>query len=258
MKDLCVVIPAWNREKMLSECLDALKNNTSVSMEVWVVDDRSTDRTRQVAESYGCNIIDGPGMCNWRPGAIHWPVFQVWLMTKCPFITYLFSDDLSIAPRYNAQLEYMKLHPELSATYAKTKIFRDKAHPFLMGLDTTSPYPGAQLFGGIPTYTESLVIRREPFIAAGGLDYPIHVAYNAEAWIWAAAGAAGKVVPVNADGFYFREHADTLSKDLSSESAKGKAMEQKTGWGAADAARLWKVAEPKFLMLVEKAKKINA
>ncbi len=47
-----VIIPAYNAQKTLKNCLDALLNQTILPNEIIVVDDGSTDETKSVAESY--------------------------------------------------------------------------------------------------------------------------------------------------------------------------------------------------------------
>lgn len=57
-----VIIPARNEEASLGACLQSLVEQTGVKMEIIVVDDGSTDRTRKIAESFaGVKVIEsGP------------------------------------------------------------------------------------------------------------------------------------------------------------------------------------------------------
>ena len=50
--DVSVIIPAYNAEKTLPNCLDALRNQSTKPNEIIVVDDGSKDETKTVAESY--------------------------------------------------------------------------------------------------------------------------------------------------------------------------------------------------------------
>src|ERR1035438_3466786 len=47
-----IVIPARNEEASLGSCLESLVAQTGVSFEIIVVDDHSTDRTREIAQSF--------------------------------------------------------------------------------------------------------------------------------------------------------------------------------------------------------------
>ena len=56
---ISVVVPAFNAEKTLGACLDALLEQTAPreTYEIIVVDDGSTDRTKQTAEAYGVRVF---------------------------------------------------------------------------------------------------------------------------------------------------------------------------------------------------------
>lgn len=47
-----VIVPARNEEASLADCLQSLITQTGVSFEIIIVDDHSTDRTREIAESF--------------------------------------------------------------------------------------------------------------------------------------------------------------------------------------------------------------
>lgn len=49
---ISVIIPARNEEASLATCLDSLLTQTGVAFEIIVVDDHSTDRTREIAKAF--------------------------------------------------------------------------------------------------------------------------------------------------------------------------------------------------------------
>src|SRR5882724_10444754 len=57
-----VIVPARNEEVSLGACLESLVAQTGIDFVIIVVDDGSTDRTRQIAESFaGVRVIEsGP------------------------------------------------------------------------------------------------------------------------------------------------------------------------------------------------------
>src|SRR3982074_3270955 len=57
-----VIVPARNEEACLGACLESLVVQTGVSLEIIVVDDHSTDRTREIARSFtGVRVVEaGP------------------------------------------------------------------------------------------------------------------------------------------------------------------------------------------------------
>jgi len=64
---VAIIIPARNEEASLQSCLESLTTQTGVSCEIIVVNDDSTDRTREIAGSFpGVRVIDaGPLPAGW-------------------------------------------------------------------------------------------------------------------------------------------------------------------------------------------------
>jgi len=62
-----VILPARNEEACLADCLQSLATQSGVSFEIIVVDDHSTDRTREIASSFpGVRVIEaGPLPNGW-------------------------------------------------------------------------------------------------------------------------------------------------------------------------------------------------
>ena len=57
-----IVIPMYNTEKYIGECLDSILAQTFQDFEVIVVDDCSTDNSRAVVESYLPKFNEGGGV----------------------------------------------------------------------------------------------------------------------------------------------------------------------------------------------------
>jgi glycosyltransferase involved in cell wall biosynthesis len=56
--EVSIIVPARNEEASLGDCLDSLTAQTGVPFEIIVVDDGSTDRTREIAQSFaGVRVI---------------------------------------------------------------------------------------------------------------------------------------------------------------------------------------------------------
>ncbi|GHV02414.1 hypothetical protein FACS189485_02750 [Spirochaetia bacterium] len=54
-----IIIPALNEEELLPKLLDSIKNQDFDDYEVILADAHSKDRTREIAASYGCKVVDG-------------------------------------------------------------------------------------------------------------------------------------------------------------------------------------------------------
>ena len=56
---LSIIIPTYNEEDYLPVLLDSIKEQNFDDYEVLVADANSKDRTREIAEEYGCIVVDG-------------------------------------------------------------------------------------------------------------------------------------------------------------------------------------------------------
>lgn len=52
MKDISVIVPAYNAENYIEKCLNSLVNQTKQEIEIIVVDDGSTDNTKKILDDY--------------------------------------------------------------------------------------------------------------------------------------------------------------------------------------------------------------
>lgn len=52
-----MIIPAFNEEKYLSQCLTSLKNQSYSPLEIIVVDNNSTDQTAEIAKKFGAKVV---------------------------------------------------------------------------------------------------------------------------------------------------------------------------------------------------------
>ena len=59
--DVSIVVPARNEEASLADCLESLTAQTGIVFEIIVVDDGSTDRTREIAQSFAKVRVISPG-----------------------------------------------------------------------------------------------------------------------------------------------------------------------------------------------------
>lgn len=57
---ISIVIPAYNEEELIGDCLRCLNNQTIPPDEIIVVDNNCTDRTAEIAQSLGARVIKEP------------------------------------------------------------------------------------------------------------------------------------------------------------------------------------------------------
>ncbi len=173
-----VIVPAYNAEATLAETLGSIAAQTYPNIEIVVVDDGSTDRTREVASLFAATdararvvSIPNSGVAVARnTGAAH---------TSGPFLAPIDADDLW-HPRYLETLVGMMLAaPELPAfAYAPCRLIDPESNVIGSG-----PNPGCSgkvvyrmLFSNLVGNGSGMVIARTAFNATGGYDPRLHAA----------------------------------------------------------------------------------
>ena len=49
---ISVIVPVYNAEEYLEECLESIKNQTYTNIEVILINDGSTDGSKEICEKY--------------------------------------------------------------------------------------------------------------------------------------------------------------------------------------------------------------
>jgi glycosyltransferase involved in cell wall biosynthesis len=107
-----VIIPCYNYARYLSECLESVLAQTVVPEEILVVDDGSTDNTREVAESFRERRVayvhqQNQGLASARnTGIAH---------SSGEYLALLDADDVWHPRKIELQLDYLQHHRNLGA-----------------------------------------------------------------------------------------------------------------------------------------------
>jgi glycosyltransferase involved in cell wall biosynthesis len=169
---VCVVIPAYNRERMLRRALASVHAQTAPPVELVVVDDASTDRTAAVAEELGARVIRhgqnrGEGAA--RNSGI--------AAATQPWIALLDSDDEWLPHHLETLWSARDGHVLLacSALRCGENPARDRVHgaaggPLLLRSPADIVYPEN------PVPVSAAMFRREVALAAGGYGDRAHCA----------------------------------------------------------------------------------
>ena len=175
LPQISVIVPARNEEECLGRCLESLVAQTGAIFEIIVVDDDSSDRTRQIAESFdGVRVIDaGPLRSGWtgknnamRAGATQ--AHGAWLLfTDADTVHLPGSVKRSLTEAVERQVELLSFSPE-----QEVHGFWEKAVMPVIFAELTSRYrlsdindpesPSAAANG------QYILVSREAYEAVGG------------------------------------------------------------------------------------------
>lgn len=106
-----VIVPAYNAEKYLAKCLDSIFNQTYKDFEVIVVNDGSTDGTREICERYA-NTNSNMTVHNQRNGGIANARNEGLKLCKGKFIAFSDSDDYVEPEWLQHSIEVMNRDPK--------------------------------------------------------------------------------------------------------------------------------------------------
>jgi glycosyltransferase involved in cell wall biosynthesis len=108
-----IVIPAYNHAGYLSEAIESVQAQNYPRVELLVLDDGSTDNTREVLEEYA--------------GQFYWETHQNmgqsatlnkgWRMSEGEILAYLSADDVLLPAAASTSVKYLLDNPDIVATY---------------------------------------------------------------------------------------------------------------------------------------------
>jgi len=123
------IIPVFNRPVLLQEAVQSVLEQTYRSIEIFIVDDGSTDHTPAINKKLHqqhpeiIRIIHqenlGPGLAR-EAGR---------LKARGEFIQYLDSDDILLPHKFELQVKGLKANPECSIAYGKTRHYLRGTQP---------------------------------------------------------------------------------------------------------------------------------
>ena len=201
-----VVVPVHDGAAYLAECLASILEQTVAPLEVVVVDDGSTDRSGDIARSFG-----EPVRCLRQPhggpaSARNHGVTEA----RGEFIAFLDADDLLVPQKLERQLARFAANPDLQFCDAYSQNFWSPEIP-----------PGARNVAPRETFTHGEVpkpnliitwlLRRVLFDRLGGFDVARRLGEDSE-W-WDRVGASGVAAETLDEVLAMRRlHANNLTR----------------------------------------------
>ena len=156
-----IIIPTYNEENYLPILLDSIKQQDFDDYEVIVADANSVDRTREIAEEYGCKVVDGGLPAVGRNNGAK---------VATGDILIFLDSDLQLTEDYLAKVLYEFKMEKLGIAITQMipmsnkiedKLFHDFANYFMISVEKIKPH-GAGCYG--------IIAKRELHEKCGGYD----------------------------------------------------------------------------------------
>ena len=125
---LAVMLPAYNAENFITECLDSLLNQTFSDFCILAVNDASTDNTGDILESYATkdarlrvyHLPQNQG----EPAVMQFAMDMLNYM-NVEYVARMDADDICVPHRFERQVQYLDEHPEIDILGSNALLFND-------------------------------------------------------------------------------------------------------------------------------------
>lgn len=175
LPEVSIIVPARNEESSLADCLRSLTAQTGVAFEIIVVDDASTDRTREIARNFaGVRVISPePLPRNWTgknnalvAGANH---------ARARWLLFTDADTVHLAGSLARTLEEAKKQRADLLSYSPEQVvvtFAERAVMPVIFAELAAQYPPHKVrehdSGVVAANGQYILVRREAYDAVGG------------------------------------------------------------------------------------------
>jgi len=207
-----IVVPTYNTEKFISDTLISLLRETQTSLEVVVVNDKSTDGSLERVLKFNddrLRIIEGPG--NGAAGAMN----AGYTAARGSIIMCCDSDDLFPNDRISRQVEWLDRHPEFDGVCGNFSTIDSRGNVIaLMQCGNAMAEITNELANGkIRTHFCTYAIRssfytrvgpfREFFASGYDVDYQLRM------------GEGGRIAYVPDNSYFWRLHSSSITHSQS-------------------------------------------
>lgn len=125
---LAVILPTYNAENFITECLDSLLNQTFSDFCILAVNDASTDNTGKILEDYAAkdtrlrvyHFSENQG----EPAVMQFAMDMLNYM-NVEYVARMDADDICVPHRFERQVQYLDKHPEIDILGSNALLFND-------------------------------------------------------------------------------------------------------------------------------------
>lgn len=200
-----VVIPTYNQARFVVEAIESVLNQTFQDLKIIVVDDGSTDDTKEALKKFGSKICyiyqENQGDAAARNTGIR--------AAKGEFIAFLDHDDLWLPDKLSIQMDAFSKNKEIGLVYTDYVVFGQGREPSKSDKVRYSGWVFNQLFKHIFILSSGVVYKKECFNNCGLFDETFSVSSDYDMWL--RISAEYKFLFIDRPLFKRRMHSANLS-----------------------------------------------
>lgn len=158
---LSIIIPTYNEEEYLPVLLDSIKEQNFEDYEVIIADANSTDKTREIAEEYGCIITEGgmPAVGRNNGAKIAKGEYLLFLDSDLKLTEDYLRDTIYEFKMENVGIAITQMKP--LSKKSEDKLLHYLANQFMIGVEKIKPH-GAGCYG--------IIVKKELHEKCGGFN----------------------------------------------------------------------------------------
>jgi len=180
MPQVAVIIPAYNQSQYLRQAIQSVLDQTFIDWEAVIVDDGSSDDTRNVAHSFTDSRLryiyqENRGLSAARNTGIR--------SSTAPYLSFLDSDDMFLPEKLALLLDALEQQPELGMVAGQAIPVDENNQRVGKIMDTPLPQQPERLLLGNPLHVGSVLLRRSWQEQAGFFDESLRSYEDWDMWL---------------------------------------------------------------------------
>jgi glycosyltransferase involved in cell wall biosynthesis len=211
---ISVIIATYNRAHFLGQTIESVIQQQFKDFEMIVVDDGSTDDTREIVESFGSRVRYHYQS---NQGAAAARNFGVQL-SSAPWIAFQDSDDLCAPNHLSALYGYVRDHPECVLAFANGAYLAGPEHQRSTIIPTKKSQrlesrgvSLADLMAKSIGRLQAAIISKPAYLAVGGMDESLRICHDLD--LFFRLFARFPVKYIDQVVFFYRRHQGNMTHD---------------------------------------------
>jgi glycosyltransferase involved in cell wall biosynthesis len=202
---ISVVLPVYNVEKYIKECMDSILNQTLQDFEVLVIDDSSTDNTLKIIESYkDSRIVIIKKETNRGLVSSLNLGFEV---ARGKYIARVDGDDINALDRFQKQIQFLELNKHIDICGSALKLI-DENECKIVTYPRTDEEIKAKLLISCSIAHPTIILRKEAFY---NINYDINYKHAEDYELWSRIIETHRFYNLQEVLYYYRVHEEQVS-----------------------------------------------
>ena len=212
---ISVIIPAYNAERFIGQAINSALDQYLSPDEIIVIDDGSTDKTREIVKSFGSKVQYFYQENTGSGRARNVGIFRA----TSEFIAFLDSDDYWDRDHLAGMIRILNSHPESCMVYCGKKWIDENGFPFTTKY-VQKKFPDGWIFRDMFIRANSItsasvvVARKNALCEVGGFDEVPELRNAQDYQLWLRMSALHAVASSSQETVNYRRHDTNRTRDV--------------------------------------------